>query len=218
MRGDITTDKPVIIYPNMAQVFSDCPMKFYWKYSEQVSYPILDRNFATGKNIHALAAFYLKNENIAKYETALTKRETEFWEYLKANEYFNLSTVGVEKNILKRFDKYWLGGRLDAIVKSKNNIYILDYKTGGVKPDMVYDYQTMIYCLLCYGMLKENQSLSFIYIDLKNKQNVKIDFNNTLKTEYETRLLNICTEISNFNPKKFRMPDNCNCEYKKLCE
>lgn len=207
-----------IVYPNMLQIFSDCSMKFYWKYSKQISYPVLDKNFVVGKNIHALASYYLKGENISKMETALTPREQEFWEYLKTNKYFNLTPIGTEKNILKRLGKYWLGGRLDAIVKSGENVYILDYKTGGVKPDMTYNWQTMIYCLLCEDLLKEYKALSFVYIDLKNKQEVKIDFNADLKQEYEKRLIKVCDEINEFNPKKFQKPASCNCEYDKICE
>lgn len=206
-----------VIYPNMANLFSECPMKFYYKYIEQISSPMLEQNFITGKNIHALSAYYLKGLDITKLVAVLTPKEKEMWEYLKTNEYFNLTPIGVEKNILKRFGKYWLGGRLDAIMKKDKNLYIIDYKTGGVKSDMIYDYQTMIYCLLCDDVLSEYNSLTFIYIDLKNKKNVKIDFNKTLQSQYEKRLLKTCDDIADFNPKKFKKPENCNCVYSKIC-
>ena len=72
-----------IIYPGMLRLYSDCPLKFYWRYKEQLSVPILDKNFSVGKNLHALASYYLKNENIDKFEAVLTEKEREFWLFLK---------------------------------------------------------------------------------------------------------------------------------------
>lgn len=206
-----------VFYPNMFHIFSECPMKFHRKYAEQISIPVLDKNFSVGKNIHALASYYLKGENINKFENVLTLKEKEYWDYLKNNEYFNYEPIYIEKNIIRKLDKYWIGGRLDALVKSGENIYILDYKTGKIQKDMTFDFQTMTYCLLCEDIMKEFNSLTFIYIDLKNKIDIKIEYNINLKREYEALLIKLCDRIQKFEPKNFSFPNNCNCEYSRIC-
>jgi len=206
-----------IISPNMLSTFSDCPMKYYWKFIEQVPAPILDKNFQTGKNIHALASYFLKGENIEKFEKVLTPTEKTFWEYLKTITYFKYNPLGVEKSISHKLDKFWIGGRIDSIVEKDNNICILDYKTGGVKEDMTYEYQTMIYMLCCDSLYKNYNSLKFIYIDLKNQKNIEIDFSDDLRIEYKDRLLLECNKIDTFKKNKFIYPQTCKCEYSKIC-
>jgi len=206
-----------IISPAMMKMFSDCGAKFYYRYIEQIPLPRLDKSFAAGKNIHALASYYLRGENISKFEKILTPKENEYWNYLKNCMYFNNEPIGIEKNISCRLGEFWIGGRIDAIVKKDNAIFILDYKTGGVAPDMTYDYQTMVYLYLCSQYYKDYESLSFVYIDLKNKQDVKIEYNKTLEKEYISKLKNICSSIKNFDITKFKHPDNCRCEYSNMC-
>lgn len=206
-----------IISPVMLKLFSECSGKFYYRYIEQIASPKLDKAFVIGKNIHAMASYYLKGENIAKFENCLTEKESEFWQYLKNNKYFKYDVIGIEKGLSACFDDYWLGGRLDAIVKQNNNIFILDYKTGGVSGDMIYDYQTMVYLLLCDRYFDNYENLSFVYLDLKNRKDVVVEFNDDLKKEYKFRLLNICNKMSNFDINKFKKLDDCKCEYSKIC-
>ena len=53
-----------IISPNMLKLFYDCPAKFYYRYIKQIPIPMLDKNFTTGKNIHAIASYYLNKKQI----------------------------------------------------------------------------------------------------------------------------------------------------------
>ena len=53
-----------IFSPNMLKTFQQCPKKFYFRYVEKISMPMDDTIFEFGKNIHALASYYLKKENI----------------------------------------------------------------------------------------------------------------------------------------------------------
>lgn len=193
-------------------------MKFFLRYIEQIPSPTLDINFSTGKNIHALASYFLKRLNIEKFEKALSGKEVEYWNFLKGCRYFNLELMGIEKSVSMRLDKYWIGGRMDAIVKENNDYYILDYKTGGVKDDMKYDPQTMIYLLLCESLYKDYNSINFVYIDVKNKKEVIINLTDELKSEYEKRLLEICNKMHNIKPTILKPSQACKCEYSKACE
>lgn len=193
-------------------------MKFFLRYIEQIPSPTLDINFSIGKNIHALASYFLKSLNIEKFEKALSGKEVEYWNFLKGCRYFNLELMGIEKSVSMRLDKYWIGGRMDAIVKENNDYYILDYKTGGVKDDMKYDPQTMIYLLLCESLYKDYNSINFVYIDVKNKKEVIINLTDELKSEYEKRLLEICNKMHNIKPTILKPSQACKCEYSKACE
>ena len=193
-------------------------MKFFLRYIEQIPSPTLDINFSTGKNIHALASYFLKRLNIEKFEKALSGKEVEYWNFLKGCRYFNLELMGIEKSVSMRLDKYWIGGRMDAIVKENNDYYILDYKTGGVKDDMKYDPQTMIYLLLCESLYKDYNSINFVYIDVKNKKEVIINLTDELKSEYEKKLLEICNKMHNIKPTILKPSQACKCEYSKACE
>ena len=69
--------------PNMLKTYELCPKKFYLKYVKNISMPVNDDIFEFGKNIHALASYYLRGENINKMESSLTQREASVWNYLK---------------------------------------------------------------------------------------------------------------------------------------
>ena len=207
-----------IISPAIMKLFISCPMKFYFKYVENVSSPQLDRSFVVGKIIHAIASYYLQNSNVESFLSSLTEKEISYFNFLKNNEYFNLTPLAIEKSLSIKLGNYWIGGRPDAVVKNNlNDYYILDYKTGGISDDMTYDYQTMVYLLAVNKFYKNYNSLSFVYIDLKNCKSNIITFDNNLKSEYEVLLLKICDEISNFNKLKFKKKCNSSCEYSKLC-
>ena len=137
------------------------------------------------------------------------------WKALKTNEYFNKTYINSEYNLSCKVDKYWVGGRLDTIVKDDKSYYILDYKTGLIPNDPKYDYQTMIYLLALKKRFKDINNLKFVYIDLKNNQNHIIELTNELIKEYETELKNICNMISSTTDYK----KTCTkyCEFTKLC-
>ena len=115
-----------------------------------------------------------------------------------------------------RVDDYWIGGRLDAIVKDKNDYFILDYKTGGVSSDKTYDFQTIVYLLLCDEFYSDKSGLSFVYLDLKNNKEVTIPFTKDLKENYLERVRTACAGMSNLNLNKTVCTD-LNCSYSKLC-
>ena len=81
--------------PNMLKTFELCPKKFYFKYVKKISMPTNDDIFELGKNIHALASYYLKKENLDKMELSLTEKEKPIWEYLKNIEYFSYECLGL---------------------------------------------------------------------------------------------------------------------------
>ena len=50
--------------PNMLKTYENCPKKFHFRYIKNLNMPVNDEQFDLGKNIHALASYYLKKENI----------------------------------------------------------------------------------------------------------------------------------------------------------
>lgn len=201
----------------MIKTYLTCPKKCYYQYVENVSMPKSSLPFEKGKKIHALANYYLQNIKIDRIETALTGAELEIWELLKQNPFYNMDYLKSEFTLMLKLSDYWLGGRLDALVNNGDNYYILDYKTGTIPKDPEYDPQTMIYLLCADKYLKNYKTLSFVYIDLKNKQNYVIEFNEDLKAKYREKLLQICNKIS---ADSLYCCDNKSCKYcefNKIC-
>lgn len=206
-----------IISPAMFNLYNDCENKFYYQYIEQVSAPVLEENFLEGKNIHNLVSYYLRGNSVEKYEAGLSEKELVYWKNLKKSPFLKYEVVGIEKSLSMRIDDYWIGGRLDAIVKDKNDYFILDYKTGGVGADKTFDYQTMVYSLLCDEFYKDRSSLTFVYLDLKNDKEVKIAFSKDLKEEYLERIRTACTGMRELCVGSKTVCTDLNCSYSKLC-
>ena len=154
--------------PNMLKTYKACPKKFYYQYIEKISMPKSSLPFEKGKKIHALANYSLQKIKIDRLETALTKEEAMIWQKLLNNPYYNKDCLKSEFPLMIKLDKYWVGGRIDAVVFEGDNYYILDYKTGSAPKNAQYDFQTMIYLLCMDKYLKNYSELSFVYIDLKN--------------------------------------------------
>lgn len=197
--------------PNMLKTFETCTQKYWFKYVQKISMPQKSSYFEKGKKVHALANYYLRGDDITKLEKALNSEEREVWENLKQNEFFQKSYINSEYNLSCKVGEYWIGGRLDALVKDENYFYILDYKTGQIPKNPEYDYQTMVY-LLCASK-KFGRNIKFVYIDLKNNQNCVIDFDK----DYEKPILEICDKIKNAQPIVERSKKCDFCEYRKIC-
>ncbi len=203
-----------VFSPNMLKTFELCPMKFYFRYVKNISMPTNDEIFELGKNIHALASYYLRKENIHKMELSLNNREKAIWEYLRELVYFGYETINTEYNLSVKIGDVFFGGRLDALVKNGETYYILDYKTGSAPKNAKYDYQTMIYLLAVSEFFKTND-VTFVYLDLKNKTEVPIKLTPDLATEYKHKLIEIAKKI---NEEEFtKKSEDCNCEYSIIC-
>lgn len=200
--------------PNMLKTYELCPKKFYLKYIKGINMPVNDDMFEFGKNIHALASYYLRGENIENMEAALTPRQKLVWEYLRAIKYFGYEVINTEYNLAVKVGNHFFGGRLDALVKDGERYYILDYKTGSAPKNAKYDFQTIIYILAVKEFFKTDK-VTFVYIDLKNKEEVQIEYTPALEDEYKNKLNKIIENISNENePTK---KEDCTCEYKLIC-
>lgn len=211
--------------PNMLKTFKSCPLKYKFKYIDRISLPQKASFFEKGKKVHALANYYLKGDDISKFEPTLNENEKIAWNNLKSNEFFSYKYVNSEYNLSCKIEDYWIGGRLDAIVKKHKNesetYYILDYKTGSIPKNPEYDYQTMVYllCLSSAPFITPQDEIKFVYIDLKNNQNCVIDFTQEKKVEYEKAITTICSNIENIQiPEDIEHQKMCDfCEYKKIC-
>lgn len=211
--------------PNMLKTFKSCPLKYKFKYIDRISLPQKASFFEKGKKVHTLANYYLKGDDISKFEPTLNENEKIAWNNLKSNEFFSYKYVNSEYNLSCKIGDYWIGGRLDAIVKKHKNesetYYILDYKTGSIPKNPEYDYQTMVYllCLSSAPFITPQDEIKFVYIDLKNNQNCVIDFTQEKKVEYEKAITTICSNIKNIQiPEDIEHQKMCDfCEYKKIC-
>lgn len=211
--------------PNMLKTFKSCPLKYKFKYIDRISLPQKASFFEKGKKVHALANYYLKGDDISKFEPTLNENEKIAWNNLKSNEFFSYKYVNSEYNLSCKIGDYWIGGRLDAIVKKhkkeSETYYILDYKTGSIPKNPEYDYQTMVYllCLSSAPFITPQDEIKFVYIDLKNNQNCVIDFTQEKKVEYEKAITTICSNIENIQiPEDIEHQKMCDfCEYKKIC-
>lgn len=209
--------------PNMLKTFETCPIKYYLKYVQKISVPQKSYLFEKGKKVHALANYYLRGDDITKLESVLNPEEKIIWETLKQNKYFQKSYVNSEYNLSCRIDKYWIGGRIDALVRDDKFYYILDYKTGQIPKNPQTDFQTIVYLLCVYkklntlSALKNEINLKFVYIDLKNNQNCLIDFDDNQK--YNQTIIDICNKIETFEPPEDMVRSKkCEfCEFKKVC-
>lgn len=203
--------------PNMLKTYQTCPKKFYYQYIEQINMPKSSLPFEKGKKIHALANYYLQKIKIDRIETALNEEEKIIWQKLLNNSYYNKDCLKSEFSLTIKLDKYWVGGRIDAVVFEGNDYYILDYKTGSVPQNPEYDFQTMVYLLCADKYLKEYNSLSFVYIDLKNDKNHIVKFSAEKRTEYQTKIIEACKNIESDTLYKCKKEDCKFCEYIKLC-
>lgn len=212
--------------PNMLKTFQTCPQKFKFKYIDKISLPQKTSFFEKGKKVHALANYYLQGNDISKLEKALNETEMTAWQNLKNNKFFNKTYVNSEYNLSCKVGAHWIGGRLDALVMEKTpnsptTYYILDYKTGSIPKNPEYDYQTMVYllCLSNAPFVKPQDSLKFVYIDLKNNQNCIIDFTQERQNEYKNAICEICDkiEIAKFQDTTEHSKICDFCEYKKIC-
>ena len=209
----------MIISPAMLKVFEECPQKYKFMYVDKISLPQNKYFFEKGKKIHAIASYYIKGYDVSKLEQALTENEKQIWKYLKSTKYFKYELLKSEYQLNMCLGDNWIGGRLDALVKDGNNYYILDYKTGEIPKNSEYSYQTMIYLLCANKRIGNYESLSFIYLDLKNNTEHKIIFTEKLKKEYTQHLLTTLNKLSlTTNFKKIKLQDvKCNCDYYKIC-
>lgn len=211
----------MIISPAMLKIIEECPKKYFYMYVDKISLPQIKKLFEKGKNIHAIASYFIKNFDVSKLENALTNEEKDIWKYLKNTKYFGYELINSEYQISFKLDDNWFGGRLDALVKNKEDYYILDYKTGAIPKNPEFDFQTMIYLLAVDRLLnRKYKSLNFVYLDLKNKDEKIINFSDDFKQKYEENLKKVAKkiEISQSFQKISNQGNKCNCDYYKFCK
>lgn len=203
----------MIYSANMLKTYKSCPQKYKLKYVDKFALPQKFEIFEKGKKIHALAYYYLKGDDISRFETALTPEESTIWARLKENEYFNMRTYRAEFDLNCKVGGFWVGGRLDAVVTDGDGNYcILDYKTGRIPAEPENDLQTLVYLASLAAHLGDGfKTLKFVYIDLKNNKNHVIDYS----LAHPEIIEHICRQIESRN---FQPSDAClDCEYKSYC-
>ncbi len=201
----------MIYSANMLKTYKTCPLKYKFKYVDKFSMPQQFEIFEKGKKIHALAFYYLRGDDISHFKTALNPEELKLWEQLRNNEFFNKKYYRAEFDLNCKVDRFWVGGRLDAVVHADKNFYILDYKTGRVPENPQEDLQTLVYLeALAQHLEGDFEELKFVYIDLKNNRNHIVDYN----LVHPEIIEHICRQIESGNFQACNCENVCkNCEY-----
>ena len=200
----------------MINTFQECPVKYYYRFVKNIIAPTLDSKFLVGKNIHALASYYLKAQDISMYE--LNDNEVMMWNNLKGCKYFSYSTQMVESTVACNVSGNWIGGRLDALVAKDEDYYILDYKTGEIPNNAKYNYQTIVYLMSCDKLISNYKNLNFVYLNVRTGEEEIITFSDTLNQEYEDKLTNIINDIVKLSvPIPHRNQQCLRCSYAKMC-
>ncbi len=206
----------MIYSPQMLNTFQECPVKYYYRFVKNIIAPTLDSKFLVGKNIHALASYYLKAQDISMYE--LNDNEVMMWNNLKSCKYFSYSTQMVESTVACNVSGNWIGGRLDALVAKDEDYYILDYKTGEIPNNAKYNYQTIVYLMSCDKLISNYKSLNFVYLNVRTGEEEIITFSDTLNQEYEDKLTNIINDIVKLSvPIPHKNQQCLRCSYAKMC-
>lgn len=206
----------MIYSPQMLNTFQECPVKYYYRFVKNIIAPTLDSKFLVGKNIHALASYYLKAQDISMYE--LNDNEVMMWNNLKGCKYFSYSTQMVESTVACNVSGNWIGGRLDALVAKDEDYYILDYKTGEIPNNAKYNYQTIVYLMSCDKLISNYKNLNFMYLNVRTGEEEIITFSDTLNQEYEDKLTNIINDIVKLSvPIPHKNQQCLRCSYAKMC-
>lgn len=207
----------MIYSPQMLNMFQECPVKYFFRYVRNIQTPILESSFVVGKNIHAIAAYYLKGEDISMFE--LSEKESVMWKNLLNSSCFNFKTVRVESSIMTQIANYWIGGRLDALVKNENDDYfILDYKTGQIPKSAKDNFQTIVYLLCCDKLFSNRKSLNFTYINVKTGETENICFSDEYRKKYLQKIEGILAEINKLSEPLVNKSAKClKCPYSKIC-
>lgn len=200
----------------MLNTFQECPVKYYYKFVKNITAPILESKFLVGKNIHAIAAYYLKGNDISAFE--LSESENQMWRNLQNVEYFSYAVEAVETMVTANVCGSWVGGRIDALVSKGGHYYILDYKTGKIPVNAKENFQTIVYLMCCDKLLKDYKSLSFVYINVKSSEIEVIKFSKELRQYYEELILKITDKIQKISYQSVKKDKQCNsCVYSKMC-
>jgi CRISPR/Cas system-associated exonuclease Cas4 (RecB family) len=80
-----------------------------------------------------------------------------------------------------------------------------------------YDFQTMVYLLAVKEFFKA-KFVVFVYLDLKNKTEVKIELTEERIKLYKEKLIQVADKINTSEFLKTKKDSFCeNCEYKIIC-
>jgi RecB family exonuclease len=231
------------------KAFLSCKRKYYYKYIEHIySHEIpkdMPKEYEIGNSVHlALSNLYSKqntytsvkelkrdldreldlacgNSELDKYLIAMQKRRLEKfcqeevkrfkdgWHVQSCEQSFEISFAGAT-----------LIGQIDRVDKNKNEIFVLDYKTGSYPlynknnfPDAT-DFQLEFYYLLAGGL---GNVVGCGYYDLKESKIVEELFLNEKLAVLESNLKDILT-LEEINFEKCEDEKNCLfCEYKIIC-
>ena len=86
--------------------------------------------------------------------------------------------------------------------------------------DLIKYYETEPVYNVVKRLIEENKQFTFVYLDLKNKDEKIINFSDDFKQKYEENLKKVAKkiEISQSFQKISNQGNKCNCDYYKFCK
>ena len=230
--------------PSALNNYIDCSLQFYFRYVAGIKKPDEKElnSAALGKIFHRTMELIYKENGGLSNEKIIEKafHDEKFGEYYKTGEGMiifnvvsrmlkntleydknreNFEVIGLEETHFFERNGIKIGGIVDRIDKTGDKIRIVDYKTGGHKKIVNYEFQTYLYSLALKEKFAENQIFSELIFVLKNP--IKAEQNNGEKNnEFEEKLNTKLKELFDKN-NPFKQCDNeetCKyCDYAGIC-
>lgn len=209
-------------------IWDKCKRQYYYKYIKMINIPEIQTDFTLGKSVHKLIEYYLKGQEINHLLKNADAEITEMWKIIKNSELLNKELIATEWQFwtpLTNSD-IWLGGRIDAIFKDNDKIYIIDWKTGQKIPTEENNYQAIIYLysffkaqsFLNLNFIQEDLIFKFIRID-EEIETKEIEYSQEKQSEYESLLLEKVREINQITTYSKNETKQCSyCCYKTFCK
>lgn len=220
---------------DMFNTWKKCKAKYYYKYIKKVNWPEFGSDFKTGKEIHALADYSLRGQNIEHLLENASEEVKLLWENFNNLDILNIKLIVTEWpfNAKVPNSQYWLNGRIDAIFYDEitSKYIIADWKSSeNLDKAINQSYQHLIYmyslCNSCndLGLEIAPENLVFQYIQLSNNHNIEIfEYSLEQYKNNEKEFLKIIKEIENYSEiiaTGSQSKDACNdryCGYMQLC-
>lgn len=190
---------------NMLKTFQECPQQYFLQYIENIQIPQSTKAAEKGKTIHALINYYFNNFNTSKIAEAMNSEEKILWQ--------NFLNLNIKKEDIYKSEYTfnikidttdWITGRIDAIIKEKDQYIIYDWKTGNLPKNPETDLQTCIYLFSVYKifesrkLISKTEDISFIYINLKTNETIKISIDKEKINCIKDTILSTIGEIKSF--------------------
>lgn len=212
--------------------YNTCPRKYEFSYVDFYPRKENNTNIIKGTLLHKMIELYINDQdyNIAYEGEFLLLKEEEFnafkqeFESIKEQTLIkqlkkmkeNCEELNVEQKLSNIFNDFAFSGFSDTLVKNKDKVIIIDYKTGKVYPNFE---QLEFYALIASYIYKEVNEFLLILSFTSHTTDYKLTIKRDELYKIENKLLKYISNIKNSIKFQKKIGPLCNyCEYKPECE